>query len=103
MEEQVLSDLAHLRHLTECDGTPMTYRGYIQNGVVVLQDAPILPDGTPVRVETESADTASLRPGTPAAALQAAGTWQGKPGELDSLLDELRKDKWAEAEAERDR
>lgn len=29
----------------------MTYRGTVQNGVVVLQDAASLPDGTEVRVE----------------------------------------------------
>ena len=35
----------------------MTYRGHIQNGVAVLDEQVDLPDGTPVRVEVESAST----------------------------------------------
>ena len=33
----------------------MTYRGYIRNGVAVLDTPVALPDGTPVRVEVERA------------------------------------------------
>ena len=29
----------------------MTFQGHIQNGVVILEEALTLPDGTPVRVE----------------------------------------------------
>lgn len=36
----------------------MTFRGHIKNGVAVLDGAPPLPDGTPVRVEVERADAA---------------------------------------------
>ncbi len=33
----------------------MTYRGYIRNGVAVLDTPVALPEGTPVRVEVERA------------------------------------------------
>ena len=78
----------------------MTYRGHIKNGVVILEDAPSLPDGTPVRVETGSHADVEPPPGTPQAVLTVAGTWRGEPGELEGLLQELRDDKWAEVEAE---
>jgi len=32
----------------------MDYHGHIQSGVVVLEDAPSLPDGTPVTLRVES-------------------------------------------------
>ena len=32
----------------------MTFHGHIHNGVVVLDEAPGLPEGTPVRVEVEA-------------------------------------------------
>jgi hypothetical protein len=35
----------------EVSETAMTYRGTVKNGVIVIQDAPFLPDGTSVRVE----------------------------------------------------
>jgi len=35
----------------------MTYRGHIRNGVAVLDTPVVLPDGTPVRVEVEQADS----------------------------------------------
>ena len=35
----------------------MTFQGYVRNGVVILDSAPNLPEGTPVRVEViETAD-----------------------------------------------
>jgi hypothetical protein len=33
----------------------MSYRGYIKNGVAVLDSPANLPDGTPVRIEVETA------------------------------------------------
>jgi hypothetical protein len=36
----------------------MTYRGHIRNGVAVLDTPTPLPDGTPVRVEVDRADSA---------------------------------------------
>ena len=35
----------------------MTFRGHMQNGVAVLDTPAGLPDGTPVRVEVERADS----------------------------------------------
>ena len=35
----------------------MTYHGHIQNGVAVLDTPVPLPDGTPVRIEIERADS----------------------------------------------
>jgi hypothetical protein len=35
----------------------MTYRGHIRNGVAVLDSPVALPDGTPVRVEVDRADS----------------------------------------------
>src|SRR5436190_19640261 len=75
----------------------MTYRGHIHNGVVVLDERPDLPDGTPVSVQP--LDGANRSPGTPQSVLEVAGTWRGEAGELDRLFEELRKDKWAEVGA----
>ena len=36
----------------------MTYHGHIQNGVAILDTPVPLPDGTPVRIEIERADSA---------------------------------------------
>jgi hypothetical protein len=36
----------------------MTYRGYIKDGVAVLDEAVALPDGTPVRIEVSRVDAA---------------------------------------------
>jgi hypothetical protein len=35
----------------------MTYRGHIKNGVAVLDDSASLPEGTPVRIEVDQADS----------------------------------------------
>jgi hypothetical protein len=78
----------------------MTYRGHIRNGVVVLDDGVDLPDGTVVSVE---AQPAGAPVGSPQAVLEVAGTWRGDRDELDRLLEELRRDKWAEVDAERAR
>jgi len=78
----------------------MTYRGHFRNGVVVLDGPADLQDGTPVSVETLDARVEPA-PGTPQAVLKVAGTWRGEGTELDRLLEELRKDKWAELEGER--
>jgi hypothetical protein len=79
----------------------MTYRGRVQNGVVVLDGAPPLVEGTVVNVEPLPEQNADPRPGTAAAILRHAGTWQGDPGEIDRLLAELREMKWAEVEAQK--
>jgi hypothetical protein len=77
----------------------MTYRGHIQNGVVVLDERADLPDGTPVAVQSLGGSQEPA-PGSPQAVLKAAGTWHGDAAELDRLLEELRREKWAEVEAE---
>lgn len=50
----------------------MTYRGRIQNGTVVLDVRPDLPDGTEVQVEIRP--TNGVRRGSAAALLRLAGT-----------------------------
>lgn len=35
----------------------MTYRGHIKNGVAVIEGFPDLPEGTPVRIEVDQADS----------------------------------------------
>src|SRR4051812_26371502 len=79
----------------------VTYRGHIRNGVVVFDVGVALPEGTAVSVEPLGDGTPS--PGTPQAVLEVAGTWQGDASEINQLLDELRRDKWAEVDAERQR
>ena len=64
----------------------MTYRGRVKNGVIVVEDAPRLPEGTLVRVEVDESDRAR---GTAAALLDADVRWEGDPAELDRLLGEV--------------
>ena len=61
----------------------MVYQGRIQNGVLVLDDGPDLPDGTIVQVDIRP--TNGLRRGSPAALLRLAGTLTD--AEADSILD----------------
>jgi hypothetical protein len=64
----------------------MTYRGKVKNGVIVVEDAPHLLEGTSVRVEVDEPDRAR---GTAAALLGADVRWEGDPPELDRLLGEV--------------
>ena len=66
----------------------MTYRGRVQNGVVVLEGNPPLEDGTLVRVEALPKGGPRLGQGKPAS--RYSGTWQGEPGELEPLLAEVQ-------------
>jgi hypothetical protein len=61
----------------------MTYRGKVQNGVVVIE-GPIKPrDGADVRVEEIAKSAPAARDGSIWADLQAlAGTAEGLPGDL---------------------
>jgi hypothetical protein len=71
----------------------MTLRGHIQNGVVVLDERPNLPDGTEVFVEVHGpAKPAKAARGSAEALLQNAGEyqWVGPPGELDRLTAEVQ-------------
>ena len=56
----------------------MTYRGRVQNGVVILEGGPPLEDGTLVRVEPLPSGAPTSRPHKPASSY--SGTWQGEPG-----------------------
>jgi hypothetical protein len=85
----------------------MTYRGRVRNGVVVLERALRLAEGTSVEVRPVSSGNGGAgrgkvpRVGTPAAILPHVGTWAGDPGEVDRLLGELRRIKEAEVAAKR--
>jgi hypothetical protein len=62
----------------------MTYHGTIKQGVVVLDNTPVLKDGTRVEVqfiEVAPEVTTSFHP---------VGAWEGPPGELDRLLAEVQ-------------
>jgi len=65
----------------------MTYRGKVRNGVIVVEDAPFLPEGTSVRVEVDEPDLAR---GRGAALLAVDVRWEGDPAELDRLLGEVQ-------------
>lgn len=73
----------------------MTYLGEIKNGVVVLKDAPLLNEGTAVRVEVVDVPPAEPRPGSREAMLACTERWVGDPEELDRLLEEVQKDREA--------
>jgi hypothetical protein len=75
----------------------------MRNGVVVLDVAgAALPDGTIVSVEPLTPSPRAAV-GSPKAVLEVAGTWHGDDSELARLLEDLRRDKWAEVEVERQR
>lgn len=60
----------------------MTYRGTVKNGVIVVEDAPHLPEGTSVRVEVDEPNGAR---GTTAALLGADVRWEGDPADARPL------------------
>lgn len=84
----------------------MTYRGQVKNGVVEIE-GPLRPeDGTLVTVQPIEQRASFLKPGlpapgTPEAILSCDAHWHGPPEEVDRLLDDLRRDKWAEVQAQR--
>lgn len=66
----------------------MTLRGHVRNGVIVLDDATKLPEGTEVRVETVP-PTAEQPPKK----RREGGQWRGKvhiADDFDELPDDLR-------------
>ena len=69
-------------------GEDHDYRGTVKNGVIVIQNAPSLPEGTTVRVEFDDPNHAR---GTAAALLVADVRWEGHSEELDRLLSEVEK------------
>lgn len=76
-----------------CYNSDMTYRGRINNGVVVFDDAPPLDEGTVVDVQPVGAGP---RRGSAEAILRHAGIWRSEAAEVDHLLDELRRMKQEE-------
>src|SRR5688500_12128059 len=80
----------------------MEYLGHVKNGVVVLESGPPLAEGTRVRVSLVAWPEDGEPPrGTAAAILRSTARWHGPPEETDELLEELRRTKWAEVEAQR--
>ena len=81
----------------------MTYRGHVKNGQIVLDQGASLRDGT--LVEVTAIEPSNGRPprGSPQAALVSRAKWFGPDDEADRILEEIRQEKWAELEAERDR
>jgi hypothetical protein len=65
----------------------MTFRGHVKNGVIVLDEAAQLPEGTEVRVEAVAASTSEKRPP------RVGGQWKGKvwiADDFDDLPEDLR-------------
>ena len=78
----------------------MTYRGQVKNGQIVLEGDARLGEGTLVEVKALGQTPVALR-GSPAAILASRARWVGSEDEAEKLLEELRREKWAEVEAER--
>ena len=74
----------------------MVYRGSVKDGVVVLEGAPPLKDGTSVNVEPVAELPRGPRPGAAEAVLNNPARWQGEPEEIDRLLADLQEMKRAE-------
>ncbi|MBX9789980.1 MAG: hypothetical protein K2Y37_13765 [Pirellulales bacterium] len=65
----------------------MTYRGHIENGVVVFDEPVVLAEGTEVRVEPAEASTEANGPAQPTARAGAASEAEQKvPGQSHSTL-----------------
>jgi len=69
----------------------MSYKGYVKNGVVILQDGAALPEGTEVLVELSDSDPARTS-GTP-------DDWKGKyrgqgPVPTEEDIREMRREAW---------
>jgi hypothetical protein len=79
----------------------MTYRGRVENGVVVFDGTAPLREGTIVEVQPAAHNDDSQR-GTATAILRHAGIWADQADEVDQLLPELRDEKQAELRAQRD-
>jgi hypothetical protein len=78
----------------------MTYRGQVKNGVVEIE-GPIRPeDGTLVTVQPIAQVPPLPKPGTPEAILSCDAHWHGPAEEVDRLLEDLRREKWAEVQAQ---
>jgi hypothetical protein len=69
----------------------MTYRGRVQNGVVVFDEPVSLGEGTAVRVEPLADEGESPARGSPEALRDFTDRWAGDPAELDDLLAEVQR------------
>jgi hypothetical protein len=79
----------------------MTYRGEVKNGQIVLEAGATLRDGTKVEViAIEKPQARRPAAGTPEAILASPARWVGTDEEAVRLLDDLRREKWAELEAD---
>jgi len=68
---------------------PMTYRGVVKKGVVVLEKPKALKEGTRVRVEAVG-DKRKKPKRRINDRIHPVGSWDGPPGELDRLLAEVQ-------------
>ena len=80
----------------------MTLRGRIKNGVVVFDGAAPLAEGTEVDVQPHR-DAGEPKQGSAEAIMRHAGFWAGEEDEVERLLAELKEEKWAEVQAQRDK
>jgi hypothetical protein len=77
----------------------MTYRGLVKNGQIILDQGIALGEGAVVEV-TEISPRPSAPRGSARAILASKAQWHGPQDEPDRLLAELKREKWAEVEAE---
>jgi len=68
---------------------PVTYRGVVKKGVVVLEKPKALKDGTRVRVEPMTAKNGKPKK-RKSQRLRRVGSWEGPPGEFERLLAEVQ-------------
>ena len=79
----------------------MKYRGEVKNGVVVLDKPNGLANGTIVEVEPVPQPAEAFpRRGSAEAILRYAGIWESQSDEVDRMLEELRRAKQAELDAQ---
>jgi hypothetical protein len=79
-----------------------TYRGTVQNGVVVFDGPAPLADGTAVRVEPVNGERAASETPPGAPHFRPVGKWEGPPGEFERLLAEVQAARDADLDLERD-
>lgn len=78
----------------------MTYRGQVKNGQIVLEGGAELREGASVEVSVVEPSPGAFTRGTPQAILSSRARWVGPETEADTLLDQLRREKWAEVDAQ---
>lgn len=79
----------------------MTYRGRVKNGQIVLERGATLSEGMVVDVTAVAQTGARPDRGSLEAVLSSRARWFGTNAEAEQLLDEMRREKWAEVEAQR--